>query len=158
MNDLILQIDAETDTYVALSSRFDSQIASGDILGAVGTVREAESISLRSADKTQQQIDLVDDALEECLPDELVELLELHRQENLLWQDVFEAQAKKNGLMAEALEKGPGHRDNLRLMLEAQEVALVEDQAVTEAGIVETRRMLREKEIFAGTVTPPRCD
>ena len=158
-NDLIRQIDAETDTYVALGSQFNSQIASGDLLGAVRTVREAESISRRSADLTRQQIDIVDEALEECLPQELVELLGLHREEAVLMRDAFEAEAKKNRLIAEATEIfGDDPALSERLSTEAQDADAVRDRLGAEAETVGTRRVQREKEIFAGSVTPPRCD
>lgn len=159
MNDLILQIDAETNTYVALQSQVVPQGKSGDILGVATTFRRLESISLRSAGMTQQQIHLVDEALEECLPYELVELLELHREEAVLMQDAFEAEAKMHGLMAEQIERWLDDPDiSEQLLPESWEAQEERIRLSDEAEVLDMRRVQREKEIFAGDPTPPRCD
>jgi hypothetical protein len=158
INDLVIQVDAETDEYVALGDLAEAQLASGDILGVADTLREASGISLRSAAMTRSQINIVDGALERCMPKELTELLELHRQEARIMVGVFEAEATRDRLMAEALEAGPGNATVEKLAVEAQEADIERVRLLGEAEEIESRRLGRERTIFAIGVTPTTCD
>ena len=156
INNLQIQIDSDTDTFMALSSRGQAQAESQDIAGLEETVRELQQISLHSADLSQQQSDVVTKALESCLYEELIELLENHLASSASWQDVFELQAELHGLVLRAFKASPGEDLSESEDLWA-EMGTETERLNAEAMAVETHRMAREKEILAGKIQPSNC-
>ncbi len=141
-----------------LDSQALAQIESGDFLGAAKSLRALEKRSLSNAEAAQRQVDVVDEALEKCLPEQLVGVLELHRKVAALMRDAFEAEAKWARLTADAFEVDPGHSGVSRLLNEARDASAEQGRLIAEAETAEERRGQRETQVFEGTLTPRLCD
>jgi len=159
IRELARQQGPSIEEHFFLNVRAQEQLKAGDYAEGAATLAEAAIPVLDSAHLLQTMINLIDVALEKCLPKEAIELLELRRSETstmLAALDSTLALDREAALIALAMERQEDDMDPY--YQSGIEVADVLAGRVAEAEIAHGQRVQREKEILAGSLTRPSCD